>query len=116
VALTGEMNRMKLGMGMITRYFVITDTLPYSQVQASQFPVHISYLLQKCNKGKPCETDLPLSKNDITNIFDLLYLHFHSRYSRFRSKDFGTKSYMFYDLNFSRLKAEVKHQNGMGYA
>jgi len=26
------------------------------------------------------EMDLPLLKNDITNIFDLWYLHFHSRY------------------------------------
>jgi len=29
-------------------------------------PVHISYFLQKCKKGKPDEMDLPLLKNDIT--------------------------------------------------
>ena len=37
----------------------ITDFLPYSQVQAFQFPVHISYFLQKCKKGKPSKKDLP---------------------------------------------------------
>jgi hypothetical protein len=36
------------------------------QVQASQLPVHISYFLQKCKKGKPYQMDLPLLKNDIT--------------------------------------------------
>ena len=39
--------------------WLITDFLPYSQVQASQFPVHISYLLQKCKKSKPRKADLP---------------------------------------------------------
>jgi hypothetical protein len=37
----------------------ITDFLPKSQVQASQLPVHISYFLQNCKKGKPGEMDLP---------------------------------------------------------
>jgi hypothetical protein len=43
--------------------------LPVQQVQAPQLPVHISYFLQKCNKGKPDEMDLPLLENDITTIF-----------------------------------------------
>jgi len=29
---------------------MITDTLPKPQVQASQFPLHISYFLQNCKK------------------------------------------------------------------
>ena len=45
---------------------LITYILPKAQVQAFQFPLHISYLLQKCKKGKPGEMDLPLLKNDIT--------------------------------------------------
>jgi len=53
-------------MGYGTIHLPIKDFLPKSQVQESQFQVHISYLLQKCKKGKPCEMDLPLLKNDIT--------------------------------------------------
>jgi len=34
-------------------------------------------------KGKPCEKDLPLLKNDITTILRLWYLYFHSRYSKY---------------------------------
>ena len=41
--------------------------LPKQQVKAPQFPLHISYFLQKCKKGKPGEMDLPLLKNDITD-------------------------------------------------
>ena len=44
----------------------ITDILPKAQVQAFQFPLHISYFLQNCKKSKPGEMDLPLLKNDIT--------------------------------------------------
>ena len=44
----------------------VSYSLPKPQVQASQFQVHISYLLQKCKKGKPDEMDLPFWKNDIT--------------------------------------------------
>jgi hypothetical protein len=40
--------------------------LPKPQVQASQFPLHISYLLQNCKKGNPSEISLPFLKNDIT--------------------------------------------------
>jgi hypothetical protein len=46
--------------------YLITDFLPLFQGQPSQFTVHISYFLQKCKKGKPCQMDLPLLKNDIT--------------------------------------------------
>jgi hypothetical protein len=46
--------------------WLIADNLPKPQVQASRFPVHISYFLQKCKKGKSGEMDLPLQKNDIT--------------------------------------------------
>ena len=42
--------------------------LPYSQVQAFQFPVHISYFLQKCKKGKPSKKGLTLLNNDITTF------------------------------------------------
>jgi len=51
--------------------FSIPNILPKPKVKASQFQVHISYFLQNCKKGKPCEMDLPLLKNDITNIFDI---------------------------------------------
>jgi hypothetical protein len=49
---------------------IISDwfILPKPKVKASQFPVHISYFLQKCKKGKPYEMDLPSLKNDITSI------------------------------------------------
>jgi len=40
--------------------------LPVQQVQASQFPLHISYLLQNCKKGKFPSKSLPLLNNDIT--------------------------------------------------
>jgi len=40
--------------------------LPKPQVQAFQLPVHISYFLQNCKKGKLDEMDLPFLKNDIT--------------------------------------------------
>jgi hypothetical protein len=46
----------------------ISDILPKPQVQASQFQLHISYLLQKCKKGKPPKNGFALLKNDITNI------------------------------------------------
>ena len=46
---------------------LITRILPYSQVQTTQFQVHISYFLQKCKKGKSSEMELPLLKNDITS-------------------------------------------------
>jgi len=36
--------------------------LPEPQVQAFQLPVHISYFLHKCKKGKPFEMDLPYLK------------------------------------------------------
>ncbi len=39
--------------------WLITDFLPKPQVKAPQFTLHISYLLQKCKKGKPDEMDLP---------------------------------------------------------
>jgi len=42
------------------------DFLPVQQVQAFQLPVHISYFLQNCKKGKSPKKDLPLLKNDIT--------------------------------------------------
>jgi hypothetical protein len=47
----------------------VADFLPKPQVQASQFQVHISHLLQKCKKGKPSKTDLPFMKNDITGFY-----------------------------------------------
>ena len=45
------------------------DTLPVLQGQPPKFPVHISYFLQKCNKGKLSKMDLPLLKNDITRFY-----------------------------------------------
>ena len=65
MVLIGEMNRWKLVMGLIA------DFLPYPQVQTPQFPLHISYLLQNCKKGKPCEMDLPYLKT-ISQILNLL--------------------------------------------
>jgi hypothetical protein len=43
-----------------------TDFLPKAQPEMALSILHISYLLQKCKKGKPSKTDLPLLKNDIT--------------------------------------------------
>jgi hypothetical protein len=37
----------------------VSFILPKAQVQASQFQVHISYLLQKCKKGKLSKKELP---------------------------------------------------------
>ena len=42
------------------------DILPVQQVQASQFPLHISYFLQKCKKRQNPEKGFALFKNDIT--------------------------------------------------
>ena len=53
---------------MISNRNQTCDFLPVQQVQASQLRLHISYLLQKCKKGKPGEMDLPLLKNDITTF------------------------------------------------
>ena len=52
---------------ILSQLCLIAYILPKPQVQASQFLLHISYLLQKCKKGKPCRMDLPLLKNDITS-------------------------------------------------
>jgi hypothetical protein len=46
--------------------FLFWNILPKPKVKASQFPIHISYFLQKCKKGKPRKISLPLLKNDIT--------------------------------------------------
>jgi hypothetical protein len=56
VALIVEMNQWNLVM------WLITDTLPYSQVQTPHIQVHISYLLQKCKKGKPRKRICPIEK------------------------------------------------------
>jgi hypothetical protein len=53
--------------------WLITDTLPYSQVKAHHFQLHISYFLQKCKKGKPGEVDLPFFENDITTIDPVVF-------------------------------------------
>jgi hypothetical protein len=45
---------------------LITDTLPKAQVEAPQFQVHISYLLQKCKKWQTHRNKFALLKNDIT--------------------------------------------------
>jgi hypothetical protein len=42
--------------------------LPKPKVKAPQLPVHISYFLQNCKKGKPDEMDLPSWKT-ISQIF-----------------------------------------------
>jgi len=42
--------------------------LPKPKVKASQLPVHISYFLQNCKKGKPKREDLPLLKT-ISQVF-----------------------------------------------
>jgi len=48
----------------------------------SENTTYIVILIKK-QKGKPCQIGLPLLKNDITNILDTGYLHFHSRYSKY---------------------------------
>jgi hypothetical protein len=62
--------------------WLITDILPKAQVQASQFPLHISYFLQKCNKGKPSKKDLPYLKTISQPIETLPKLKINSRYQR----------------------------------
>ncbi|HYX05223.1 MAG TPA: hypothetical protein VE912_00680, partial [Bacteroidales bacterium] len=46
----------------------ITCFLPKPQVQASQLPVHISYFLQNCKKGKFPKKDLPYQKRYHNNF------------------------------------------------
>jgi len=41
---------------------LITDNLPYSQVQTPHISIHIFYFLQKCKEGKPEKNDLPYLK------------------------------------------------------
>ena len=55
-----------LKVSMEWKVKLISDILPKSQVQAFQFPVHISYLLQKCKKKQTREKEFALFKNDIT--------------------------------------------------
>jgi hypothetical protein len=66
-----------------------TDFLPYSQVQTSQFPLHISYFLQNCKKGKSGEMDLPSLKNDITGsepAFGIANILQSTRYQKLDNK------------------------------
>jgi hypothetical protein len=43
-------------------------------------PIHADYIYHKNGKSKSCETDLPLLKNDITNLLgpNLLVLEFQT--------------------------------------
>ena len=43
------------------------DFLPKPKVKASQFPVHISYLLQKCKKGQTQRNKFALIKKRYHN-------------------------------------------------
>jgi hypothetical protein len=45
---------------------MVVYTLPKPKVKASQFPLHISYFLQKCKKRQIPLEELALIKNDIT--------------------------------------------------
>ena len=55
---------------------LIKNNLPKPQVKAPQFPLHISYFLQKCKKSKPDEMDLPYWKT----ISQLLNWHQNIEY------------------------------------
>jgi hypothetical protein len=59
------------------------NILPKPKVKASQFPVHISYFLQKCKKGKPIEMNLPILENDITGSEPNSKLKINSRNHKF---------------------------------
>jgi len=59
--------------------WLMTDFLPKAQVQAFQFPLHISYFLQKCKKGKPSKKNLPYLKTISQPIETLPKLRTHSR-------------------------------------
>jgi hypothetical protein len=48
------------------------------KVKTSQFPLHISYFLQKCKKGKPGEMDLPYLKTISQVLNPLLRFWIHS--------------------------------------
>jgi len=51
-------------------------------------PILVHYIYHKNDKGKPCEMDLPLLKNDITNILGPQKPVIYSRNHRFRIDDF----------------------------
>jgi hypothetical protein len=59
------------------------NILPYTQVQASQFQVHISYFLQKCKKGKPPEKGFALIEKRYHTIYLGMKRVFY-RYSKIR--------------------------------
>ena len=55
-------------------------------------PIHDDYIYHKIEEGKPCEKDLPLLKNDITNNLEPQKPVIHSRYCRSWIEDFKAKS------------------------
>ena len=51
---------MSYGSESNLAHFPICAFLPKAQPEMALSGLHISYLLQKCKKGKPRQTDLPL--------------------------------------------------------
>ena len=81
--------------------WLIADFLPKPKVKASQFPVHISYFLQKCKKGKPSKKNLPYLNTISQPIETLPKLKIHSRYPKFSSGcDMVWLSHKFNELIF----------------
>ncbi len=77
--------RFPKGRSINYKLEISTDNLPKPQVQASQFPVHISYFLQNCKKGKSGEMDLPLLENDITTAEPTSKFKIHCSKHNFRA-------------------------------
>jgi len=65
-------------------------------------------------KGQTPEKGFALFKNDITTAELTSEIKIHSRYQWSWIEDFKVLFYRFYGLTFSRLKAEVKYENGIG--
>jgi hypothetical protein len=67
--------------------FKTCDFLPIPKVKASQFPLHISYFLQKCKKGKPSKKNLPYLKTISQVLNPLLRFWIHSSNMQFSPKN-----------------------------
>jgi len=85
-----------------TTPFKTCDILPKPQVQASQFPLHISYFLQNCKKANPVKWICPFFKNDITGSELALKYGIHSRYQSLRGDNLKPKSQALGDRLYAR--------------
>ena len=59
--------------------------IPYHKHKLN--PIRVHYIYHKNERGKPCEMDLPLLKNDITNNLEPQKPVIYSRNHKFRIYD-----------------------------